>query len=108
MPEIRFGVENTLPGALYPYLLSDNDDGENRVSRERSHRRCGSRDCPSHSTASVVAFVVDDRRRGTTQRTVVVLVGSEGLGNGCHEVGEGGGPNGQDAAGPGGAHGRVR
>ena len=81
---------------LIAFPFSDNDDCEDRVGWQRD------RDCPSSTARSVivVTFVLVDRR--------AVLVGGERVRGGCREVREGGGTDGQDAAGPGRAHGRVR
>ena len=80
---------------LKAFLFSDYDDGEDRVGWQRD------RDCPSSAARSVVVtFVVVNRR--------AVLVGGERVRYGWREVREGGGTDGQDAAGPGRAHGRVR
>ena len=82
------------------FTFSDYDDGEDRVGWKRD------RDRPSSAARSVVvAFVVVDRR-WTTQRAI--LFGGKRVGDDWREVGEGGGTDDQDAAGPGRAHGRVR
>ena len=82
---------------LIAFPFSDNDDCEDRVGWQRD------RDCPSSAACSVVVTVIVVDRRRTTQRAVLV-----GVRDGWREVGEGGGTDGQDAAGPGRAHGRVR
>ena len=85
---------------LIAFPFSDNDDCEDRVGWQRD------RDSPSSAACSVVVTVIVVDRRRTTQRAD--LVGGERVRDGWREVGEGGGTDGQDAVGPGGAHGRVR